>query len=179
MLAVVGIWLVSVTGTGAALTIGFGECMTLLGALLFAVHIVFVSKFARKHDVLVLTVFQFLTEGVLGCVMGACFETPPALSVFTPELVASMAFLAVFASVVAFGIQNVSLAYVPPSQASLFLSLESVFGVLFSVMLYGEQIGLRLVMGFALIFVAIVVSETFPLKRREPQGEDAPSQVTS
>ena len=46
-------------------------------------------------------------------------------------------------------------------------------------MLYGEQIGLRLVMGFALIFVAIVVSETFPLKRREPQGEDAPSQVTS
>ena len=90
-----------------------------------------------------------------------------------------MAFLAVFASVVAFGIQNVSLAYVPPSQASLFLSLESVFGVLFSVMLYGEQIGLRLVMGFALIFVAIVVSETFPLKRREPQGEDAPSQATS
>ena len=54
-----------------------------------------------------------------------------------------------------------------------------LFGVLFSVMLYGEQIGLRLVMGFALIFVAIVVSETFPLKRREPQGEDAPSQVTS
>ena len=179
VLAVAGIWLVSVTGTGEALTIGFGEGMTLLGALLFAVHIVFVSKFAREHDVLVLTVFQFLTEGALGCVMGASFETPPLLSAFTPELVANMAFLAVFASVVAFGIQNVSLAYVPPSQASLFLSLESVFGVLFSVMLYGEQIGLRLVMGFALIFVAIVVSETFPLKRREPQGEDAPSQATS
>lgn len=153
------------------MTIGFGEGMTLLGALLFAVHIVFVSKFAREYDVLVLTVFQFLTEGALGCVMGASFETPPLLSAFTPELVASMAFLAVFASVVAFGIQNVSLAYVPPSQASLFLSLESVFGVLFSVMLYGEQIGLRLVMGFALIFVAIVVSETFPLKRREPQAK--------
>ena len=179
VLAVAGIWLVSVTGTGEALTIGFGEGITLLGALLFAVHIVFVSKFAREHDVLVLTVFQFLTEGALGCVMGASFETPPLLSAFTPELVASMAFLAVFASVVAFGIQNVSLAYVPPSQASLFLSLESVFGVLFSVMLYGEQIGLRLVIGFALIFVAIVVSETFPLKRREPQGEDAPSQATS
>ena len=149
------------------MTIGFGECMTLLGALLFAVHIVFVSKFARKHDVLVLTVFQFLTEGVLGCVMGACFETPPALSVFTPELVASMAFLAVFASVVAFGIQNVSLAYVPPSQASLFLSLESVFGVLFSVIFYGDPVTARLLMGFALIFVAVVCSETkFSFLRR-------------
>ena len=106
-------------------------------------------------------------------------ETLSLLPIMVPEIILGMAFLAVFASVVAFGIQNVSLAYVPPSQASLFLSLESVFGVLFSVMLYGEQIGLRLVMGFALIFVAIVVSETFPLKRREPQGEDAPSQATS
>ena len=179
VMAVGGIGLVSLTGSLSELTMGFGDAMTLVSALLFAVHIVFVSKFAREHDVLVLTVFQFLTEGALGCVMGASFETPPLLSAFTPELVANMAFLAVFASVVAFGIQNVSLAYVPPSQASLFLNLESVFGVLFSVMLYGEQIGLRLVMGFALIFVAIVVSETFPLKRREPQGEDAPSQATS
>lgn len=76
-----------------------------------------------------------------------------------------MAYLVVFASCVALVIQNVALAHVPPAQASLFLSLESVFGVLFSVLLYGEQIGLRLVGGFALIFIAIVVSETFPLKR--------------
>ena len=45
--------------------------------------------------------------------------------------------------------------------------------MLFSVLLYGEEIGLRLVGGFALIFVAIVVSETFPLKRKA--GDDAPA----
>ena len=50
--------------------------MTLLGALLFAVHIVFVSKFAKKHDVLALTVFQFLTEGTLGCLGGRGFRGP-------------------------------------------------------------------------------------------------------
>ena len=76
-----------------------------------------------------------------------------------------MAFLTVFASIVAFGIQNLALAHVPPAQASLFLSLESVFGVLFSVLLYGELLTGRLVLGFALIFIAIVISETFPLKR--------------
>ena len=48
-----------------------------------------------------------------------------------------------------------------------------MFGVLFSVLLYGEEIGLRLVGGFALIFVAIVVSETFPLKSKA--GDDAPA----
>ena len=173
VLAVAGIWLVSVTGTGEALTIGFGEGMTLLGALLFAVHIVYVSKFSEKSDVLVLTLLQFAVGGVCGVAYGACFETLPPAESLTPAFWMDMAYLVVFASCVALVIQNVALAHVPPAQASLFLSLESVFGVLFSVLLYGEEIGLRLVGGFALIFVAIVVSETFPLKRKA--GADAPA----
>lgn len=173
--AVVGIWFVSV-GSGEAFSLGFGEGMTLVCAVFFALHIVFVSKFSQIHDVLVLTVFQFLTEGALGCMVGATTETLPALSAITPEIVLSMAFLAVFASVIAFGIQNVSLAYVPPAQTSLLLSLESVFGVLFSVWLYGEDLTVRLVLGFALIFVAIILSEVFPLKRRpcKKQSEALP-----
>ena len=47
------------------------------------------------------------------------------------------------------------------------LRLESVFGVLFSVLLYGEQVGLKLIVGFVLIFGAILVSEMFPLKRKD------------
>ena len=46
-----------------------------------------------------------------------------------------------------------------------------MFGVLFSVLLYNEQITSRLLLGFALIFAAIVISETFPLKRKVPQEE--------
>lgn len=167
VLAVAGIWFVSVSTGGETLAMGFGEAMTLLCALLFAVHMVFVSKFSRVHDALVLTVFQFLAEGLLGLLMGAGLETLPPIEQITPSIIGGMAFLTVFASIVAFGIQNVSLAHVPPAQASLFLSLESVFGVVFSVLLYGEQLTFRLVLGFALIFTAIVVSETFPLKKKE------------
>ena len=118
-----------------------------------------VSRFSRGRDVLTLTVFQFIFEGLFGLCVGGLFETPPAISLITPEVVGQMAFLIVFASVVAFGIQNVSLAYVPPAQASLFLSLESVFGVVFSVLLYGEVLTARLVIGFILIFAAILVNE--------------------
>ena len=152
---------------------GFGDAMTLVSALLFAVHIVYVSKFSEKSDVLVLTLLQFAVGGVCGVAYGACFETLPPAESLTPAFWMDMAYLVVFASCVALVIQNVALAHVPPAQASLFLSLESVFGVLFSVLLYGEEIGLRLVFGFALIFVAIVVSETFPLKRKA--GDDAPA----
>ena len=120
--------------------------------------------------VLALTAVQFVAEGCMGLLSGAAFETFPGFAVFTPDIIGQLLFLAIFASIVAFGIQNVALAHIPPAQASLFLSLESVFGVLFSVLLYGEQLSLRLLVGFSLIFVAIIISETLPLKRKQPDG---------
>ena len=59
----------------------------------------------------------------------------------------------------------------PPAQASLLLSLESVFGVAFSVLLYGEELTWMLLAGFALIFCAIVISEIFPRpKKSDPSA---------
>lgn len=46
-----------------------------MSALLFAVHIVYVSKFSGTNDVLVLTVMQFFIGGACGVACGACFET--------------------------------------------------------------------------------------------------------
>lgn len=172
VVALTGIWLVS--GGSGVLTIGFGEGMTLACAVLFALHIVLVSKFSRFADALTMTAVQFLAEGVMGCMVGAVFETFPGFGVFTASSVVQLLFLAIFATVIAFGIQNVSLAHVPPAQVSLFLSLESVFGVVFGVLVYGEVLTLRLLAGFALIFVAILISEMLPLKKNsvtdEPSG---------
>lgn len=159
VVAVMGIWLVAVNTSGESFSMGIGEALTQLCALLFAIHIVLVSRFSKTHDVLSLTVFQFIFEGLYGLCVGGFFETVPSFSLITPDIIVQMVFLIIFASVIAFGIQNVSLAYVPPAQASLFLSLESVFGVIFSVLLYGEVVTIRLFMGFALIFVAILVNE--------------------
>ena len=47
-----------------------------------------------------------------------------------------------------------------PSSASVILSLESVFGVLFSVLFYGDPVSPRLLVGFGLIFIAVLCSET-------------------
>ena len=53
------------------------------------------------------------------------------------------------------------------------MSLESVFGVLFSVIMTGEQVTLRLLFGFVLIFAAITVSEVLPIKKKDAPGEAA------
>ena len=71
-----------------------------------------------------------------------------------------LAFLTLGCTCVGLFMQNIGLAHVPSSTGSLLLSLESPFGVLFSVLLGGEQLTARLVAGFALIFCSIVLSET-------------------
>lgn len=165
VLCVTGIGMVSLTS--GALAIEFGDFMTLVCAVLFAIHIVYVSKFSEDHDILALTVYQFWVGGICGIVIGMFTETAPDLAALTPDFLFNLMYLVVFASCIALVFQNVALAHVPPAQGSLFLSLESVFGVLFSVLLYGEQLTARLLVGFALIFGAIVISEMFPLKPKE------------
>ena len=57
--------------------------------------------------------------------------------------------------------------------AAILLSLESVFGVIFSVLLYGEVLSVKVVSGFVLIFIALIISETKLsfLKRNIEEGE--------
>lgn len=162
LMAVCGIWLVSVSSSDSGLSLGFGEGMTLVCAFVFAVHIVSVSKFSQHGDVLTMTVVQFVTEGLCGLALGALTEQAPTLSTFTPELLGQLAFLVLLASIFCFGVQNIALAHVPPAQASLLLSLESVFGVIFGILLYGDVLTARLVVGFVVIFAAIAANETLP-----------------
>lgn len=171
VLAVAGVGLVSLSGDASELAMGFGDAMTLVCAFFFAVHIVYMAKYADEGlDALALTVYQFLVEGVCGLAIGLCFEVVPAPSAVSVDVVATLAYLVIGASCLALLFQNIALAHVPPGQASLLLSLESVFGVVFSVLLYGEQMTPRLVVGFALIFVAVLVSEGLPGKKTSAQA---------
>ena len=166
VVCIVGIGLVTLDSD---VTGNFGDLMTLVGAVWFAVHIIFVAKFSEGRDMVVLTVYQFLAMGVWGTILGLAIETPPDLSAINGDFAFNMVYLIVFASCAALLFQNVAQAHVPPSQASLLLSFEAVFGVLFSVLFYGEQISIRLIVGFILVFVAIVVSEAFPVKKESSQ----------
>ena len=69
-------------------------------------------------------------------------------------------YLAVFATTIALLLQNIGLKYADPTSGAILLSLESVFGVLFSMLFYQERLTLRLGAGFLLIFIAVILSET-------------------
>ncbi len=171
VLCVVGVGFVSLSGDD--LSIGFGDGMTLVCSILFAAHIVATALVAKHADIMALTVVQFAVGGILGIGIGLLTETPPDMTALTPEFLFNMAYLVIFASCIGLGFQNAAVAKVPPSQAAILLSLESVFGVLSSVLLYGEQLTLSLGAGFLLIFFAVVLSEAFPLKKPPEEVDEA------
>ena len=155
--------------------ISYGDGLTLVAAVFFAIHIVYVSKVSPGRDVLVLTGYQFFFQGLIAIIVAALVEPFPAFEASNNDFLFNMAYLIVFASCLALCFHNIGLANVPPAQGSIFLSLEAVFGVFFSVVLYGEQVTPLLLVGFALIFVAILASEAAPGlfgKRRDSAGAE-------
>ncbi len=157
LLCVTGVGLVSLTGD---LTVNPGDGLTLLCAIFYAMHIVSVAKVSPGKDIYLLTVFQFAFAGLFAWIGGALTEAFPAQALTKPEVLLPLAYLAVMATTVALLFQNVGQVWSDPASASVILSLESVFGVLCSVLFAGDQVSGRMLAGFALIFVAVVCSET-------------------
>lgn len=166
-MGIAGIGLVSLTA--GSFTMEFGDAMTLFCAVFFAAQIIAISHYSKSFNVLALTVYQFLFGGIMGLALGGLTEPAPDLAALTPEFAFNLFYLVVFASGVCYVLQNVGLAHVAPAQGSLLLSLESVFGVLASVLLYGEVVTGRMMAGFALIFAAILVSELAPARKKKPE----------
>lgn len=159
VLCIFGITLVSMSGNDFS-SVCAGDLLTLLGGVFYAFHMVAVSIFSKNRNILLLTMLQFAFAGAIALVPAVLLEMPPAA--LSPRDLVSVLYLAVFATCVCYILQNTGQKFTSPSTASLILSLEAVFGVLFSVIFTEETVTPRLLLGFAVIFIAITVSEVLP-----------------
>ena len=141
-------------------SIQMGDLLTLVGAAFFALDMAVVGHIGRTRDVSVLTSWMFLFVGLFSLITSFVAEPRVPAEAWTPTVVGQLAFLAVMCTTVGLLLQNQALSHVPPATGSLLLSLESPFGVLFSVIMAGEVLTAKLVLGFVLIFLSIVLSET-------------------
>mgnify|MGYP003296236167 FL=1 len=157
VLCIVGIGLVALDDN---LSVGRGDLLTLVCGVFYALHIVVSAKFTRSMDVMLLTIGQFFFAAMWSWALAFLFEPPLIVSEMSTEIWLVLGYLCVFATAGALGLQTFGLKYTSPSAGALILSLESVFGVIFSIMVGAEDVTARLLIGFAVIFFAIVVSET-------------------
>lgn len=154
-ITLLGIGLVSMN---VDFSIGIGDTLTLISGVVFAVHLVAVAKISKTKDPILLTILQFGYAAVFSWIVGLLFEEFPVS--WNMQMLGGLLYLSVFATAVALLLQNVGQKYTNPAPAAIILSLESVFGVMFSILFYGEELTLRLFFGFLLIFIAVIISET-------------------
>ena len=163
LLCLTGIAFLSLEGVPSISEINKGDILTCACGAFFALHIVFMSFFNKKQDPVLLTALQFGVSAILGWIAAPIFEGPfPSGALVDFTVIRSLLYLGLGASMIGFLLQNVGLKYVHPALASLFLSLESVFGMFFSVVMLGEKMTAKTWLGCSLIFISIMTAEVLP-----------------
>lgn len=166
IVATVGLYLL----TGASLDLGLGEWLTLVCALLFACHIVYLGSYVRRIPPAPFTGMQLAVVAVL-CVPPTAVDgvgTVTALAVF------AVAFTGLACSAVALPLQVWGQRRIPPSRAALILLAEPVFAGVAS-WIAGERFDGVQLLGAAVILAGIAVSEVGAGAREHDAGASGAS----
>ena len=159
-ICIAGIGMVALTTKGSGvLAVNLGDMLTLAGGFFFATHIVAVNKFAEGRDIFLITVLQFAVFAAWSWIGALAFREPFPAGL-SGGAVFAMVYLVVFSSCGALLFQNIGQKYTAPATAAVLLSLEAPFGVLCSILVGEEDLNAVMVLGFVLIFLAVVCSET-------------------
>lgn len=168
-LATVGLGFLSLQG----FAIGFGELLTLGCAAGFGLHLVLLGEWSRSETAYGLTVVQL---AVVALITGAGSFTDGRLDVpADAQLWLVVVFMAVVATMAAFLVQTWAIPIVGPVRGAVLLTGEPVFAGIFGVLLAGDVVTWRTVVGGSLILAAMLLVELAP--RRPTAVETFPREV--
>lgn len=159
--AVVGLYFLTVPAEGLA-HLNRGDMLTFGAAALYALHIILVSEYTRRHSVAALSVLQVAACAVLawlaaGASAALRWQTPRFD--FSGELFVGIAVCAVLATAVAFSIQLWAQQHTTPGHAAILFTLEPVFAVITSYLVMGERLGRRSMLGAGFVLAGILLAE--------------------
>lgn len=163
---VVGIGLVALSGSEENSSAVFlGNCLTFASAIFYALQVVFIDRFAKEENPLQLLICELFVIGALFLILSAAIEIPVyGISSFAIKgsQLFNIVYLTLVCTLFAQFAQLVGQKFTTASQSAVILSLEGVFGTLFSVLMGAESLTLTMGLGFAAIFAATLVSELKP-----------------
>ena len=166
-LATAGLAVLSLQG----LAVGSGEALTLASAVLYAAHIVGLGAWSRGGNALGLTVVQLATITVV-CTLGAL---PGGIAL--PQRAGdwgALVYMALVAGALALIVQTWAQAHLTATRAAVIMTMEPVWAGLFAVAFGGERLGLRVLVGGAMVLAAMYLVELGP---REPDEQDVAEEV--
>lgn len=154
-IAVIGFYLLCIKEN---FTVVASDMLIVLCAFIFAMQIMAVDLSLSKCDAIRLSLVQFATVTVLSLIFALIFEPPfdmEAILGVLPEIL----FLGIGSSGIAYTLQIVGQKNSEPAVASIILSLESVFGAVFSAIFLHERMLAKEYIGCVLVFAAVIISQ--------------------
>ncbi|MBQ2734019.1 MAG: DMT family transporter [Clostridia bacterium] len=143
----------------------FGDVLVIISAFCYSFHIIAVDSFAAHTDTPTLSCVQFLVCGLISLPVFAIFENVPDAAAIAGGWV-ELAYAGVMSSGVAYTLQIAGQKLSPnPTVASVLMSTESVFAVIFGVILLNESHTLTEYLGCALVFAAVILVQ-MPSKKK-------------
>ena len=161
-LATVGLGVLTLQG----LSVGYGEFITFLSAVLYALHIVGLGAWSTAADAVGMTILQIIVIAAL------CTVATAPDGIVLPSGAAdwaSVLYMALVVGAVGLLAQTWAQAHLPPTRSAIIMSMEPVFASLFAVWLGGEDLTTRLLLGGGMVLVAMLTVELAP--RRPVEGE--------
>lgn len=166
VVATVGLMVLSLNG----LSFGVGAATTLLGSLLYAVHIVLLGRWSAQHSGVALALVQGVVLGLI-CVVAAL---PGGVALpSTGSAWASLLYMAFVAGLGALVLQTWAQSRIPATSAAVVMTTEPVFATVFAVTFGGDRLTSRLLLGGGLVLLAMVATELFPWGTPAPAAPTA------
>lgn len=153
VMSVLGVALLSLNGD---FTVSLGDGLTLLCAVGFAFQIFFTSEFVKKYPASVLNTVQMFTAFVLSAISLMIFGENDFH--VTTQGWLSVLYLGVVSTTICYLLQTACQKYIDETKAAIILSMESVFGTIFSIMILHEVVTVRMIIGCAVILAAVIIS---------------------
>ena len=157
----IGLYLLCIPAGGLG-AINAGDVIVFLCAVCFAVHILIIDYFSPKVDGVKLSCIQFFVAGIVSLVIAPFADTalgfalPSAADIFSSCV--SILYKGVMSCSIAYTLQILGQKETEPAIASMILCLESVFALIAGMIILGEVMTFREIIGCVIMFAAIFVA---------------------
>jgi len=161
-LAAVGLGILTLDG----FAVGYGEAITLVAALLYALHIVGLGAWSTPSEALGMSILQIV---VIAAVCLVATAPDGVVLPATPADWLSVAYMAIFAGALAMLGQTWAQAHLPATRTAIIMSMEPVFAAFFAVLVGNESPTLRMVVGGLVVLSAMLIVELAPRRKLEAE----------
>lgn len=174
----VGIGVVVVVGGLSVLSLygklglGWGEILTVVATVFWAVHILAVAYASNRISAIAVVQLQLTVCAVLSLACAFIFESPVLFPGW--EAMGAVLWTGVMGGVVAYVLMALGQRHTPPTLAGVLMSLESVFALIVSIAFGYDHLTLRTVAGFILVFAGCTIARIGSERTPEYAAELAP-----